>query len=198
MTPTPGPKYIYGLADPEPQGGAVRYVGASKHPEIRYAQLLSGSGPQPHDFYTWLGGLREFDLLPDLRILHPLADSWRQIEKEFQLKHGATLLDKSGRLAYLRQTPMREILGDNLRAAREAKGMTREQAAAALVTTPTTVYRWENGDRIPDLHRLSTASRVYGVAPWLLLPSDPEEESYAQDDGISARADAAKARQRRK
>ena len=42
------------------------------------------------------------------------------------------------------------VFGEQLRRAREAKGMTQQSLAEQLIVTRQAVTRWECGDRFPD------------------------------------------------
>jgi DNA-binding XRE family transcriptional regulator len=195
VTSPHGPKYVYGLADPE--DGKIRYVGASKHPEVRYAQHLALIGPPPRDFQGWLKGLQSRGLLPDLRILSPLREDWPEEERRLQDEHGATLMDRTGRQRHWQSSEeIREQIASNLLMARSAKGMNRSEAAVALSTTPTTIYRWENADRAPGIDDLVRAGSVYGVGAYALLPEEGvvPSEHWNKEKG---KADARKARRKR-
>lgn len=59
-----------------------------------------------------------------------------------------------------------------LRTMREQKGHTRVEVAQALHTTETTVYRWERGDRTPDLDNLRNLAAAYQCDVGDFLPHD--------------------------
>ncbi len=63
--------------------------------------------------------------------------------------------------------------GEQLKRAREAKGMTQQTLAEKVYVTRQTVSRWESGDRYPDLLTLKKLSSVLGVSTDTLL--DDEE-----------------------
>jgi transcriptional regulator with XRE-family HTH domain len=75
------------------------------------------------------------------------------------------------------------VVGRRIRAAREARGLTQSDLAAALGRTPTSVSYWEGGQRSPGLDDLVELARVLGVEPATLLPSQPPK--------VLARAQAA-------
>jgi transcriptional regulator with XRE-family HTH domain len=75
------------------------------------------------------------------------------------------------------------VVGQRIRAAREARGLTQSDLAAALGRTPTSVSYWEGGQRSPGLDDLVEIARVLGVEPATLLPSQPPK--------VLARAQAA-------
>ena len=53
--------------------------------------------------------------------------------------------------------------GEQLRRAREAKGMTQQSLAEQLYVTRQSVSRWECGDRYPDLLTTKKISRILEV-----------------------------------
>ena len=62
-----------------------------------------------------------------------------------------------------KETKMSEF-GENLRKAREAKGITQQTLAEALFVTRQTVSRWENGSRYPDLLTARKISEVLATS----------------------------------
>lgn len=58
---------------------------------------------------------------------------------------------------------MNEILSENLKKFRTAKGMTQEQVANALNVNAQTVSRWECAATLPDVLTLPELARLYGV-----------------------------------
>ena len=54
--------------------------------------------------------------------------------------------------------------GEQLRRAREAKGMTQQSLAEQLYVTRQSVSRWECGDRYPDLLTTKKISRILEVS----------------------------------
>ena len=59
--------------------------------------------------------------------------------------------------------------GEQLRKAREAKGMTQQSLAEQLYVTRQSVSRWECGDRYPDLLTTKKISQILEVSPDELL-----------------------------
>ena len=51
-------------------------------------------------------------------------------------------------------------IGEQIRAARKAKGMTQDELASALNITRTGISKWETGDRVPDAEMLLHLSEV--------------------------------------
>ncbi len=70
-----------------------------------------------------------------------------------------------------KETKMSEF-GENLRKAREAKGITQQTLAEALFVTRQTVSRWENGSRYPDLLTARKISEVLGTSVGELLEEE--------------------------
>lgn len=66
-------------------------------------------------------------------------------------------------------------LGQTLKAARQARGMTQLQLAEALYVTRQTVSNWENGRSEPDLETLGRIAELLGVELSLLLGQEPSE-----------------------
>ena len=56
-----------------------------------------------------------------------------------------------------------QVLSENIKRFRVAKGMTQEQAAAALSISAQTVSRWECGVTLPDATMLPIIARMYAV-----------------------------------
>ena len=67
-------------------------------------------------------------------------------------------------------------VGKALREAREALGYTRPYVAKCLDTTPTTVYRYERSERIPDVNALMALATVYDKAPGDFFPTGNDME----------------------
>lgn len=62
---------------------------------------------------------------------------------------------------------------NNIRAIRKAKGLTLEDLATALKTTPQTVQRWELEGNL-TVKKLHEVAAALGVAPAELLPGLPQ------------------------
>ena len=73
------------------------------------------------------------------------------------------------------------MLGDRLRRARQAQGLTLSQVGAALGVSHAAVSRWETGRRAPSLRLLQRLAAVLGVAPGALVDLDPS--GPAEDGG---------------
>lgn len=59
---------------------------------------------------------------------------------------------------------IRETIRQNLKAYREAKGITQFELSNILGSTPTTVASWEQGKSLPSVQMLYHLSRLYGVS----------------------------------
>lgn len=73
--------------------------------------------------------------------------------------------------------------GEQLRKAREEKGITQQTLAENVYVTRQTISRYENGERYPDIVTLKKLSSVLGVSTDYLLGDDEiakvvEKESY--------------------
>lgn len=170
-----GPKAVYGLVDP--RDGTVRYVGASMHPEKRYAQHIAGHGATL-ERSEWLAELRAAGLRPDLRIFAEPTDDWQQVERDVQDRHAATVLEARVQRRYaLRggETPLgldvRPALARALHATRVENGLSRSEVASRLGKTVTTVGRWETGERTPDVNDLVALAMTYDTEPSRFLPT---------------------------
>ena len=62
--------------------------------------------------------------------------------------------------------------GEQLRKAREEKGMTQQSLAEKVYVTRQTVSRWESGERYPDLVTVKKIAQVLGVDAGFLLSDD--------------------------
>jgi len=58
--------------------------------------------------------------------------------------------------------PIYELIGERIRQAREARGLTQEQLAAKVHISQSTLGRYEQGERRPDLKVLMEIGRVLG------------------------------------
>lgn len=64
------------------------------------------------------------------------------------------------------------MLGENIRQAREAKGMTQEQLAAELHVVRQTISKWEKGTSAPDADFLLKVAEVLNVSTADLIGQD--------------------------
>ena len=65
--------------------------------------------------------------------------------------------------------------GEQLRRAREKKGMTQQTLAEQLSMTKQTVSHWECGERYPDLVTTKKISQILGVSPDDLISEEDME-----------------------
>lgn len=64
------------------------------------------------------------------------------------------------------------LIGNNIEKYREKRNMTRQELAAQMGVSLPTVYRWENGDRIPDVVTFMKLSHILGVSMDKMLTKD--------------------------
>ena len=81
------------------------------------------------------------------------------------------IIQKQGILCYI---PAMSDIGEALKQARQALGMTQEQAAEQVGVTQPAVSYWENGKRTPDADDLRVLSQTYDTDPgsFFAKPSD--------------------------
>lgn len=56
-----------------------------------------------------------------------------------------------------------KIIGERMKRIRKERGMTARQLADEIGVSYTTIYRWENGERIPDGFNMGKLMNVFGV-----------------------------------
>jgi two-component SAPR family response regulator len=56
-----------------------------------------------------------------------------------------------------------KAIGERLRTLRKERGMTARELADEIGVSYTTIYRWENGDRIPDGFNMGKLMNAFGV-----------------------------------
>ncbi|RKN40949.1 helix-turn-helix domain-containing protein [Streptomyces hoynatensis] len=69
--------------------------------------------------------------------------------------------------------PLRAAVGDRIRAARRARGLTQEQLAELLLADFKTVSRIEGGVTSPRLDRILEIAVALDVPPAALMPAGP-------------------------
>ncbi len=67
---------------------------------------------------------------------------------------------------------MTEVFAEKLRRFRVEKGITQQKLAMMMYVDRSTVARWENGLRVPDLVLLPRLARCLGVEASLLIPGE--------------------------
>lgn len=77
------------------------------------------------------------------------------------------------------------MLSDNIKAARESKGLSQEELAARLNVVRQTVSKWERGLSVPDADLLIALSEATGVPVGVLLG---ETVPTPKPDGLEALA----------
>ena len=128
----------------------------------------------------WLDDLGKVGMSPDLRFFTGPVENWREVEANLQHKHAASLLKKE-------EQSMSVELGPTLSIARRNAGMTQAAAAAALDTTPTTISRYESGEREPSIANLVGLANAYGVAVQDLIEGGIHASEGASEDARKAR-----------
>ena len=74
-----------------------------------------------------------------------------------------------------RQTSCVAVIGANIEKYRKARNISRSDLAAKMQVSLSTVYRWESGDRIPDVTMLMKLCRLLGVSADTLLRGVSED-----------------------
>lgn len=77
--------------------------------------------------------------------------------------------------------------GEQLRKAREEKGITQQSLAEKVYVTRQTVSRWEGGERYPDLVTVKKLAQVLGVDAGFLL-SDNETQHIVERNPVVEKA----------
>lgn len=67
------------------------------------------------------------------------------------------------------QSSGKAVIGTNIEKYRKARNLSRNDLAASMNVSLPTVYRWESGDRIPDITMLMKLCRILGVSSDTLL-----------------------------
>ncbi len=67
---------------------------------------------------------------------------------------------------------------DNLKRLREKKGLSSSDLAAQMYVSRSTVSRWENGSRLPDVAMLSRLSEILGVDVDTLLAAAAQSDEH--------------------
>ena len=83
------------------------------------------------------------------------------------------------------------ILADKIIALRKKAGWSQEELAEKLGVTRQSVSKWEGAQSIPDMEKLLTLSRIFGVSTDTLLKDEldlaegaPVQESGAEKEGV--------------
>ncbi len=75
----------------------------------------------------------------------------------------------------------REKFIDNLKSAREERGLTQKQVAEALGVSDRTYSKWENGETEPGIELLCRLGDYYAMSPAALLKEAGEERDLRQE-----------------
>ena len=70
-----------------------------------------------------------------------------------------------------------DVLGKKLESLREQRGITRQELADLMNVTRQTVFRWENGERMPDILTFMDLTRILGVELSDILEIEDEESN---------------------
>lgn len=73
---------------------------------------------------------------------------------------------------------MSMLFADTLKKLRSEKGLSQNDIAKRMYVTNTTVSRWENGSRLPDVVMISRLAGVLGVDVNILLSSLTQSDEY--------------------
>lgn len=81
----------------------------------------------------------------------------------------------------------RKMLGGRIRAAREALGISRNEASSVVSVSLSTFQAWESGDREPDATKLSIYAKRYHIsADWLLFGEGAMFKQMHHEDAMAA------------
>ena len=74
------------------------------------------------------------------------------------------------------------MLGANIRSARLARGMTQGQLAQLIGVGKSVMCQYENGHRVPNVHRLSAIANAFGILIDGLVPEGDWRTNVAEDE----------------
>lgn len=77
------------------------------------------------------------------------------------------------------------ILADKIIILRKRNGWSQEELAEQMNVSRQAVSKWESAQTIPDLEKILTLSRIFGVTTDYLLKDEVECEEYTDDEEIS-------------
>ncbi len=75
-------------------------------------------------------------------------------------------------------------MGDRIRQARRAAGLTQADLAGATAVTQPTVNRWESGEFEPNRDTMEAIGRITGAAPAWLAFGDRSEDASTKGPGV--------------
>lgn len=73
---------------------------------------------------------------------------------------------------------MNQYFSETLRRLRDEKGLSRQELADKMYVTRSTVARWENGNRLPDVAMISRLSDVLGTDVNVLLSAAAQSDEH--------------------
>lgn len=73
---------------------------------------------------------------------------------------------------------MNDLFAETLRRIRIEKGLSQQDLAKRMFVSRTTVVRWENGQRLPDISMLSRLSEILGEDFYRLLEATLQSDEY--------------------
>ena len=79
---------------------------------------------------------------------------------------------------------MAESVGEIIKNARKACGMTQAALAKKISVTPQAVSKWEKGINLPDVTLLGRLAEILSVEPNLLYASLPKEKEANRGQGL--------------
>ena len=74
------------------------------------------------------------------------------------------------------------IIGKKIESYRQQRGISRNDLAELMSVTRQTIYRWEQGERMPDILTLEKLAMILGVELAHLLDEETIEEELAMSD----------------
>ena len=69
------------------------------------------------------------------------------------------------------------LIGKKLEMYREQRGLTRQEAADLVGVTRQTIFRWEHGERLPDIMTFLQIARIIGIEISDMLDTEGLEET---------------------
>ena len=79
-------------------------------------------------------------------------------------------------LKYIQRYNMNDQLGINIKALRKRKHLTQEQFAERIGVSSQAVSKWETGEATPEVSKLLSLSKLFGVTTDYLLDDESEEK----------------------
>jgi transcriptional regulator with XRE-family HTH domain len=76
---------------------------------------------------------------------------------------------------------MKNIIGENIRRYRAARGFTQNELAILLSVSPQAVSRWENGQAFPDISMLTPIAKFLNVSIDELMGTEVQRNRMLSD-----------------